>query len=72
MQKIRFKNNGFKCLECSKQDKGGMNILEVTKNAIQYSIYSDPKKLYSFDIPLDAIKEFKIVADLYFKLKLEW
>ena len=66
-----FKNNGFKCSECSKQDKGGMNILEVTKNAIQYSICSNPKKLYSFEIPLEAIKEFKIVADLYFKLKLE-
>ncbi len=66
-----FKNNGFKCSDCSKQDKGGMNILEVTKNAIQYSICSNPKKLYSFEIPLEAIKEFKIVADLYFKLKLE-
>ena len=66
-----FKNNGFKCSQCSKQDKGGMNILEVTKNAIQYSICSNPKKLYSFEIPLEAIKEFKIVADLYFKLKLE-
>lgn len=66
-----FKNNGFKCSQCSKQYKGGMNILEVTKNAIQYSICSNPKKLYSFEIPLEAIKEFKIVADLYFKLKLE-
>lgn len=66
-----FKDNGFKCPICSKQDKGGMNILEVTKNAIQYSICSDPKKLYSYEIPEDAIKEFKIVADLFFKLKMD-
>lgn len=66
-----FKDNGFKCSICSKQDKGGMSIMEVTKNAIQYSVCSDPKKLYSFEIPLDAIQEFKIVSDLFFKLKLE-
>lgn len=66
-----FKDNGFKCPICSKQDKGGMYILEVTKNAIQYSICSEPKKIYSYEIPKDAIKEFKIVADLFFKLKME-
>lgn len=62
-----FKNNGFKCLNCAKQDKGGMGILEVTKNAIQYSVLSEPKKLYSFEIPLEAIKEFKLVVDIYFR-----
>lgn len=63
-----FKGKGFKCPICRTQDKGGMNILEVTKNAIQYSICSEPKKLYSFEIPSEAIQEFKIVSDLYFRL----
>ena len=62
-----FKNNGLECESCSKQDKGGIRIMEVTKNAIQYSILSNPKKLYSYDIPLEAIKELKKVADIYFK-----
>lgn len=62
-----FKSNGFKCSNCAKQDKGGISILEVTKNAIQYSVLSEPKKLYSFEIPLEAIKEFKLVADIYFR-----
>lgn len=66
-----FKSNGLKCSNCSKNDVGGMNILEVTKNAIQYSILSEPKKLYSYDIPLDAVKELKIVVDIYFKNMVE-
>lgn len=66
-----FKSNGFKCSNCAKQDIGGMNILEVTKNAIQYSILSEAKKLYSFDIPTEAVKEFKTVVDIYFKLIID-
>lgn len=67
-----FKNSGLECENCSKHDKGGMQIMEVTKNAMQYSILANSKKLYSFEIPLEAINEFKIVADIYFKTILQF
>ena len=66
-----FNSNGFKCSNCAQKDKGGVSMLEVTKNAIQYSILSEPKKLYSFEIPLEAVKEYKTIVDIYFKKIIE-
>lgn len=63
-----FKDNGFKCANCSKQDKSGITMLEASKNAIQYTICAEPKKIYSFDIPKEAIKEFKTISKIYLEM----
>ena len=66
-----FKDNGFKCDDCSKQDTGSISLSEATKNAIIYSVKADNKKIFSFDLSEKALKEFEIVARLYLNEKLE-
>lgn len=66
-----FKQNGFLCKECSKQDTSALHISENTKYAIQYIITSEPKKIFSFDMPEKDLKELEILSKIYFNEKLE-
>ena len=66
-----LKNNGFKCLTCSKQDKSAITMNESTQNAVIYTITAPPKKLFSFNLKDEALEEFKLVTKLYFNEKLE-
>lgn len=66
-----FKDNGFKCKACGKQDKGAIEITDTTKDAIRYIILADPKKLFSFNIPQNSIKELEIISKIYLQEKLE-
>jgi len=66
-----IKDSGFKCDSCGRQDKGCIEILETTKDAIKYIILSDAKKIFSFDIPEKSRKELEIVSKLYLTEKLE-
>lgn len=60
-----FRDKGLKCEACGKQDKGAMEITEETEKAIKYAILAPAKKLYSFKIPEESIKELEIIAKLY-------
>ena len=51
-----FKDNGFKCDICKKQEAGSFNISEATKNAIIYSTKVDGKKIFSFNLSKQARK----------------
>ena len=66
-----IKDNGFKCEDCSKHDKGAIKISETTKDAIRYIILSEAKKIYSFSIPQECIEELKIISKFYLTEKLE-
>lgn len=66
-----FRDSGFKCSTCSKQDKGAVEISPSTKDAIRYIVLADPKKLFSFEIPEDSIKELEIISKIYLEEKLE-
>lgn len=66
-----LKDNGFKCLSCSKQDTGALQISETTKKAIQYIIMSPAKKLYSFEMSEENKKQLALVSKLYTDIKLE-
>jgi len=66
-----LKNDGFKCEECSKQDKSAITISETTKDAIKYIVLADSKKLYSFEVPDASKKELEIVSKVYLTEKLE-
>lgn len=66
-----FKDNGLKCKACSKQDTGAIEINETTKDAIKFIILVNPKKIFSFEVPEDTIKELEIIAKIYLKEKLE-
>lgn len=66
-----FKDNGFKCSSCGKQDKSAIAILPATVDAIRYIALAPAKKIFSFNIPEESIKELEIVAKLYLNEKLE-
>ncbi len=66
-----FKDNGFKCSSCGKQDKGAVEMQEGTKKSIIYAIKSDIKKLYSITVPENVVKELGIISKIYLEEKLE-
>ena len=66
-----FKESSLKCETCGKQDKGAIEISETTKDAIYYIICADSKKIYSFDVPKEAVKELEIISKIYLEDKLE-
>lgn len=66
-----FRDSGFKCLVCSKQDKGAIEISPTTKDAIKYIILANAKKIFSFEVPDQTIKELEIVSKIYMQEKLE-
>lgn len=60
-----FKDKGLKCETCGKQDKSAIKINKGTETAIKYAILSPAKKLYSFNIQEESIKELEIISKLY-------
>ena len=44
---------------------------ESTKNAIKYTITAPPKKLFSFNLKDEGLKEFELITKIYFNEKLE-
>ncbi len=69
--KFSFKDNGFKCKECAKLDKGAVDMLPTTVDAIKYIILANPKKIFSFDVPEETIKELSIISKVYLSENLE-
>ena len=66
-----FRDCGLKCQACAKQDKGAMEITNTTRDAIKYIILADSKKIFSFEVPEETIKELEIISKIYLEEKLE-
>ena len=66
-----FKDNGLKCEICSRQDKGAIEISEATLNAIKYIVLAPPKRLFSFNLSQESIRELEIIAKIYLNEKLD-
>ena len=66
-----LKDNGVKCKNCGKLDKGSIAISPSTLKAIKYIIWSEPKKLFSFDLSEENKKELKLVTKTYLNKCLE-
>ena len=66
-----FKDSGLKCKVCAKQDKGAIEISPTTKDAIKYIILADSKKIFSFEVPQDSIRELEMISKIYLQEKLE-
>lgn len=71
LTKFSIKDNGFKCDACGRQDKSALDMSESTKNAIKYTITAPPKKLFSFNLKDEGLKEFELITKIYFNEKLE-
>lgn len=66
-----IRDSGFKCATCAKQDKSVIQMQPATMDAIKYILLAPPKKIFSFNIPKENIKELEIIAKLYLNQKLE-
>lgn len=71
LQYFSLKDNGFKCYNCSKLDKSCIQINDTTKTAITYIVKAPAKKIYSFNIPEESVKELTLISKLYLNDKLE-
>ena len=73
-ENIKFfsiRDNAVKCESCGRADKSAINICASTYDAIRYVSSVDAKKIFSFDIPEEAIKEFDLITKIYLNEKLE-
>ena len=52
-------------------DKSAIDMSESTKNAIKYVISCPPKKLFSFNLKDEGLREFELITKIYFNEKLE-
>ena len=66
-----IKDNGLKCQDCARLDKGAIQISQSTWLAIKYIVMAPPKKLFSFSIGEDSQKELELVSRIYLNEKLE-
>ncbi|MDO5557569.1 MAG: DNA repair protein RecO [Clostridia bacterium] len=71
LEGFSIKNNGFKCKECANLDSSIMRVSQSTKDAIKYIVMSPPKKLYSFNLGDENIRELSLLSKLYLNDKLE-
>lgn len=66
-----LRDNGFKCDACGKQDRSAIQMMQETKEGCYYIINCPAKKLFSFNIPEQAIRELELISKLYFNEKME-
>ncbi len=66
-----IKDNSVKCENCGRIDKSAISINPSTYDAIRYVSSADAKKIFSFDIPDDSIKELDLVTKIFLNEKLE-
>ena len=66
-----IKEDGVKCEVCQRVDKGIIHLSKTAFSALIYILSCDSKKLFSFEIPEEAINELKLLAKIYTTQKLE-
>ena len=64
-------DDGFKCTNCGKVDKSAISINPTTVDAIRYIIKSPAKKIFSFELPEESLRELSLISKIYLKEKLE-
>lgn len=66
-----IRDNGCKCMACSKQDTSCIEMNDATRNAIYYIMKADPKKIFSFELAENCMKELELISNIYLNEKLE-
>lgn len=66
-----LKDNGLKCSSCGRLDKGAIELLPVSVDAVRYICNAPSKKIFSFNVPDESKKELEIISKLYLNEKLE-
>lgn len=66
-----IQNSGYECISCGKTDKSAIQINSDTFNAIKYIVSAPAKKIFSFSISDESLRELKIISNLYMNDKLD-
>lgn len=66
-----IKDNGVKCLICSKHDKGAIKISTSTLTALKYINLASTKNVFNFNLKGESLNEFNLLSKIYFNEKLE-
>lgn len=66
-----IKDDGIKCGACGKIDKSAIQISEGTLTAIRYIITAPAKKIFSFNVSEECVKELELVSKIYLNEKIE-
>lgn len=66
-----IKDNGCKCEECHGLDKGAIKMSDSTAVALKYIVAAPAKKLFSFELKNESLKELNLISKIYFDEKLE-
>ena len=66
-----IKDNGVKCDECHRQDKSAIKISLSTWTALKFILQAPSKKLFSFNLKDESLRELKLLSKIYFNEKLE-
>ncbi len=64
-------DDGYKCQNCGRIDKSAISMCTTTMDAIRYIISAPAKKIFSFELPNEAIDEISLISKVYLKNKLE-
>lgn len=71
LEYFSIKEDGLKCKDCGKIDKGAISITQSTELALKYILMAPPKKLFSFHVSEESRKELKLIANLYTRKVLD-
>lgn len=71
MKYFSFKDNGFKCSLCGKNDKGAIEINETTIKALKYTVMCPAKKIFSFNVSDKIVNELVLISRILLNEKLE-
>ena len=66
-----IQNSGFECKVCGKTDKSALAITEDTFHALKYIVSAPAKKIFSFKVSEESLKELKLISKLYITDKLD-
>ena len=66
-----IKDNGLKCDACHGVDKSCIHISDSTRTSLKYVVLAPAKKLFSFELKNDSLKELKLISKIYLNEKLE-
>lgn len=64
-------SDGCKCENCGRVDKSAISINPTTVDAIRYIISAPAKKIFSFELSEESLKEISLVSKVYLKEKIE-
>ena len=59
------------CPNCGKIDKSAISINATTADAIRYIIKAPAKKIFSFELPEESLREISLISKIYLNEKLE-